>query len=323
MGSKIITISYSELDTFRQCPLKHALAYRQRWSKPAKTGSPLSKGTDWHTVLETHYRRLRELTSPGHAHCIAQTRGEILLNEKAILADCAETVKPLLSRTSLNEAAAEQQDLMRWMYEGYVAYHGADPEWEIRAVEYKTTVPLMNEAGKPSRFRLKVKIDLIVWDREMDGLWLIDHKSGADLPNDFALDMDDQFGLYEVTINRQRKAKGLQVVTGTIHNAARTTRNTGDYPVHEPRFKPQTLEKRHLRSPMNRTLIELENIEKDAFRAARAAYSAGNKVPYSSPDPRTCGWKCDFKEPHLIARKGGPIAIALADYGMAQDFARH
>ena len=43
MANNKIVVSYSELDTFRQCPMKHALAYKQRWTRPVEEGSPLNK----------------------------------------------------------------------------------------------------------------------------------------------------------------------------------------------------------------------------------------------------------------------------------------
>jgi hypothetical protein len=38
-------------------------------------------------------------------------------------------------------------------------------------------------------------------------------------------------------------------------------------------------------------------------------------IIYSSPNPKQCGWKCDFKEVHIISRSGGiPAAEVLEDF---------
>jgi RecB family exonuclease len=56
------TISWSEIDSWRQCPFKWRLEYAERWV-PAETSPALSKGTLWHTVLEKHYRILQSSRS--------------------------------------------------------------------------------------------------------------------------------------------------------------------------------------------------------------------------------------------------------------------
>lgn len=304
-----ITASYSEIDTFRQCPLKWHLAYRQRWSKPAREGGPLARGLLWHQVMDVHYSTLKAATHPTVGSAL--TRSEVKMMERNILAICRKAVDPLLSDPESGEQT-EDQELIQWMYEGYVQAYGADPGWEILEVEVKIVVPLYFK--RLTRFRLKTKIDLIVRDRDTGDVWIIDHKTGGNLPGQMDLDLDDQFGLYEIAWNRQRHIRGERLILGTIHNAARTQRNKS----------PMTLESRFDRTPMNRTPIELRNIEMDAVRTLRAAYGAPNlEAPYSSPDPRQCGWKCDFTDAHLIARKGGSISEALLDYGFARYTGRH
>lgn len=297
--SKTIIVSYSELDTFRQCPLKHALAYKQRWTKPVEDG-PLAKGTLWHAVMETHYRTIREMSRR-----LSGAQVENMTEE--ILAHALEQVRPLLQHAQ-SGVSSEIQDLIEWMYHGYVAQWGVDSQWRIEATEHTIVVPLRNADGRPTRFRLKAKIDLLVRDRATGLLWVVDHKSGKDLPKTQELDLDDQFGLYTLLLNRVNRP-----VIGSIHNAARTYRT----------IKPQELGDRFSRTLMNRTKVELQNIEQDAWRTARMAYSAMNEIPFSSPDPRQCGWKCNYRDPHLLARKGVPIESALLDYDFVIDNTRH
>ncbi len=292
-----ITVSYSELDTFRQCPLKHRLAYVLRWSKERTEGSALARGTAWHTILATHYHTLQTAT-------FGMTRTQILAASSQILDECQVAVSLLLADPNTGEMS-EQQELLAWMYAGYVQYHGVDPDWRILGIEMKIRVPLLNEGGRVSRFEIKGVLDLVVRSRSTGRMWIIDHKTGKDLPRDKDLDLDDQFGLYEWMWNRLNPDGRIQ---GTIHNAARTYRTV----------KPAALDTRFLRTPMSRTKSELDILALDAYRAARAAYGEHRDRPYSSPDPRQCGWKCDFRDVHLLERKGVPIESTLADFGFTQ-----
>ncbi len=98
-----------------------------------------------------------------------------------------------------------------------------------------------------------------------------------------------------------------------IRSDARTRRNKG----------PMQLSDRFRRVQTFRGERELENIAADALHTAQAAYREGNPV-YSSPDPQQCGWKCDFLEPHLAARKGqASMPVILKDFGFHQREAKH
>ena len=293
-------VSYSELDTYRQCPLKHHWAYVERWKKPPTEGGALAKGSLWHLVLETHY-----LTLMGGG----------------TIDDCREAVAGHLSDT-VSGTQTETQELIEWMYNGHVDHHGSDDHWEILAVEYPFVINLPDPEGNPSPYDIKGKIDLVVRDRNNGTVWVVDHKSGANLPDQMDLDIDDQFGLYVWALNQPGHDKW--VPTGAIHNAARTTRNMADKPGYTGKSKPQTLDQRHRRTYLNRADVELQAIALDAWAVASNAYPTGSERPlYSSPDPRQCGWKCDFKEVHLLSRKGKDPHRALSEYGFVQDFTRH
>jgi hypothetical protein len=301
-----IVVSYSELDTYRQCPLKHMWAYKERWRRPVDPNGALAKGSLWHLVLETHYQVLQT-----HAR---NNQG----SENAALVEAHQAVLPYLVDTRTG-AQSETQALVQWMYEGYVALWGADPHWDIVEVEGSFQVPLLDDRGEVSPYQIKGKIDLLVRDRVTGHLWVVDHKSGANLPSMMDLEIDDQFGLYAWAMRQNGEP-----VLGAIHNATRTTRNTADYPDYSGKLTPQTLNQRNLRTYLNRTDTELTALARDAWAVAANAYPVGGELPlYSSPDPRNCGWKCDFKEVHLISRKGREPFTALTEAGFIQDFTRH
>lgn len=297
----IEVVSYSELDTFRQCPLKHKLAYVERWT-PREVSKPLSRGSGWHSMSEAHYLVLKEVQDEAHELHHWRKDPEA---EQEVRLRCETAAAVAMRETGLAE---EELDLLWWMYQGYVKMWGLDPAWLILAVEHAAEVPLREPSGRKSRFRIKVKIDLVIRRLDMVGtpIAIVDHKSGSRFPSGKELDIDDQFGIYEGLMRDIGKP-----VFQSIHNFARTQRNKG----------PMALEDRFLRSPMIREQAELDEILADALRAAKA--SRRKEEPYSSPNPDSCGWRCDFLQPHLAARKGGDLRSILKGMGFRQDFERH
>lgn len=299
-----IIVSYSELDTYRQCPLKHYLAYDLRYKKPPAADGALAKGSLYHVVMEAHYREILAIQE-------RMTRKEMRNNEKKLLMTIyRDKIVPLLRDHRTGEYLSDIHDLIDWMYQGYTEQYGLDLQWKILGVEHQIITPLKDARGVRTRYHLKAKIDLLVQDLEIGGRWVVDHKSGMNLPTQMDLDIDDQFGLYQWAMNEVGKK-----VRGSIHNANRTQRNKGHMP----------LDTRMSRTYLNRSDKELVNLAYDAYQVARAAHPPkSNPTPrYSSPDPRQCGWKCDFKEAHLAMRKGIPMKSAMQDFGFIIDRTRH
>ena len=301
-----IVVSYSELDTYRQCPLKHHILYGQRWTKPAKEGSALDKGSRYHMVMEEHYRLIKAYQDE-HNH---KNPKEGSQEEADLLEVCAIAVKELLWDPQRGAWYDDVAELIWWMYQGHVANYGTMPEWRIMAVEHQIITPLRDERGRRTRYHLKAKLDLIIRERGTSGLWVVDHKSAGNLPSDFELDIDDQFGLYTWAMREVGKA-----VIGSLHACNRTQRNK----------TPMTFEQRMKLTYLNRDEVELTNIALDAYNVAWNAHPPEGKGPkgYSSPDPRQCGWKCDLKEPHLLMRRGRKPAEVLREYGFTINRTRH
>lgn len=308
-GTRLI-VSYSELDSYRQCPLKWELGYHQRWSKPVREGGALDKGTTYHTAMETHYNAIREL------------RAGPQLSDDEILAECRSRVLAGLLDSRTSEWLSETHELIGWMYDGYVDRYGCDPQWEIVGVELGLVMPLTDpRTDEPSQFDIKAKLDLVVIDRSLSGaprLWVVDHKSGKDLPQRKVLDIDDQFALYSRLLRRQ----GLPVF-GAIHNANRTYRL---------KTKEQPLDDRMKRTLLTRTDDELSQVEADALLTAMDAYrdrsdaagiGVGGLGVHSAPDPGQCGWKCDFLDAHLMMRQGADPVSTLEGFNFTQTFRRH
>jgi len=302
-AAEVIVVSHSELLTARRCSFKHQAAYVQRWSKPPKSDSALAKGSAWHAVMEAHYLEVQACQRSG------------VIARDDILARCKKKVAPIVD--GLDD---EVGGLIWWMYTGHVQFYGADPDWQILAVEHAAEVALPLPSGRPSRFRLKVKIDLVVKERSTGRIRIVDHKSGKDLPKRKALEIDDQFPLYQWAMTQLGKR-----VFGLTYSAARTLRLQAD--IKEPGSTP--LDERFSRENMHRTDKEMQQIAVEAYLTARARYMEQRLVekagidPPRTTDPLRCQWDCDFFDACLAGRKGMDWRDMLHHTGFVQQFERH
>jgi hypothetical protein len=287
-----VTVSWSEIDTYRDCPHKHQLAYVERWT--GKTTSPsLMRGSLLHKVLEGHYRSLME--RPGDL-ISARLAAEQWLTEWSV---------------DWGGEDNEEAELVWWMYDGYVDRYGSDDDWNIRGVEQKLEVPLLTKQGRPSRFTLKMQIDLIVRVRSMNNkLFIVDHKTGADLPKQKNLDMADQFSFYLWGMRQLGHP-----VFGAMWNAIRSKKLV----------RPMTHAERFDRPLLSRTDHELTTVATEAYATARKAYAA-KAIAERHPDADRCGWKCSqFIDACLLGRKTNDQRERqfLLDTGYIQDATRH
>ena len=250
---------------------KHALAYRFRWDKELdpQISPALFRGMVWHKIMEAHC---------GHIQAGATTmaRREWIAR---YLSDVANTDQ-------------ESADLLAWMFDGYEELYGCDPDWEVMAIEEPFICRLPTLRGRPSRFWLRLRADLIVRIRmgARRRIWVVDHKTSIRLPSERELEIDDQFGLYTYGV-RQNDWD----IFGSIHNSARTQHNKA----------PMTWEERFSRTLMYRTDQELETIAREAYQTARNAFSFPADIAPRSPDSDRCKWRCQFTEACLTGRKAG------------------
>lgn len=318
--TELITVSFSELDTYRQCPLKHKLAYEDRWVSATPDNSALGKGSMWHEVMEVHYNTVRDHQTKarvGNAVVWDCTKNELRQH-------CVNVVGMYIAKLEAAERDPEIVDLIKWMYVGYIEMWDVDEQWDIVSVENTVLAPLMEDDGTPSPFQLKVKLDLLVRD-ERGRHWLIDHKSCGNLPSNVDLDWSEQFKLYVWALRNV----GIRV-TGAIHNAARTTRNKGDIlkpgdEGYKSTMRAQSLTDRFSRTFMDHTDAQLAGVASDALATFKQAYSEHNhRRRYA--DPERCKWKCSYKEACLFGRRTGrdsDMIDMLQRTGFEQDYTRH
>ena len=282
-------VSWSELDALKQCPLKHHLAYEERWTGP-ETSKALAIGSLFHKVMEAFYSERKyeqEDTPPGE--WLGETPHEIIAKY---------------------DGNPEYAETVAWMFEGYVENYGDDKLWRVLGIEKQLMVPLPNRAGRKSKITLKGKVDLLIKDNSAGGgLWVVDHKTFSRPYQDKDLEFDDQFGLYIWGLRRE----GTNV-RGVIHNGVRTSKLK----------REMTPEERFKRTYTVRTDVELENIAREAYEWFQKKPEHGpDGLPRRSTNSDTCGWRCSFTEACLMSRKGGDIRELLEDSGCVQDFTRH
>ena len=282
-----IVVTYSELDTFRQCPLKHDWSYRKKWRREPEEGSPLKKGSLWHSVMESHYLLVQ--------------RGETDLDH----------LRQFMLQHLLTDQYGQQspdQELIEWMYDGYLECYGVDSDWEPVLIEQAGEVPLRDAIGRRGRYFLRFKIDLVWRERSTGRLWLVDHKTASSFSRETEIELDDQFRLYTWAL----RESGVPIF-GIIRSDARTKRNK----------TPMTLDQRFRRTQTFCTEEEGRRVAEDAMRAARAAYSAHLPV-YASAAPDRCTWRCDFLQAHLAYRRGiSDEETILRDFGFKQVPSKH
>lgn len=314
-------VSWSELSTYRQCPMKWHLSYEQRWQKDVESTSPLGKGVLWHEVMETHYKVIQSKQIVNEAGFIVWS-----LSVDEMSAATRQAVDALLIKAQRRGTDLEVIDLMWWMYQGYLEVYGLDQNHDILGVETTHLVPLgeIGDPRDPEPVWLKFKIDRTVRD-ERGRTMVLDEKSHGVLPTESDYQFMDQFMLYQWGLQKL----GIRV-DGCIHSAAKTTRNQGDIikpgdDGYKKSMKAQTLEDRFKRTYIPYTQAQLQCAADDALADARLMYSDFNHRRRHT-DSLTCKRMCGFKEACLFGRRTGKesdMLSMLEATGWTQNYERH
>lgn len=276
-----LVVRHSEIADFRRCPLKHFIGWTLGYHDPRReSGGKRELGSAWHRMLKVHYELLRDFQIDG------EDPDMDWIDERVTI--------------QLRQENPDLQETLAWMYDGYVDEFGPDSDFEILEVEQTLTVPFHDEDDRPlviwdprtdqtRPVLYEFTLDILVRSREYRGILVVDNKSTSQPLGQVDIDLSDQFGLYTMASQR----RGMKV-RGQLINQAKT----------EKLKRPMTGEERFTRYPSIRTALELRSLELDAVSVIRAMHSENNvRRPYSAPDPRSCGWQCDFKEPHLRMRR--------------------
>lgn len=325
-----LVVSHSEAESAARCGFQHQLGYRERWSRPQNPDSAAGQGVAWHEVLEAHYKVIQQhqqaAENSGHPWWT--------FDQEWALEEARIEVQSIIDR--LTEASESLGELISWMYAGYVAYWGADPDWRIVDVERAGKVPLNPPVSKDysslfgkihefdnsdasEDFMFKYRADLII--EENGRLWLVDHKSCFNFPSQMDMDFDSQVDRYTWALREE----GVLIYGQLFSQARRRMLKT-----------PQALDQRHRRPRTYRTPKELDVIAADLFRTVYARYADQLGLEQYARHPETaprdaarqmssrhCSHLCDLTEACLAGRKGNDSRQFLAEEGFRQDFTRH
>lgn len=192
------TLTFSALNTFRNCPRKYHLRYLEQL-QPREKAESLAFGTVVHSALELWYRS----TGDG--------------NRLWKVLDHVDAQYP--NRTSDPEQKSAWQ-YTRALIAGYAARYPVE-DFEVVEIEKVFTGEIRNpETGRPSQtFVMAGKVDGIV---RLDGeLYLLEHKTAASLDGNYLdkLWTDTQIALYSFYLRQL----GYPVV-GVIYNVLLKTR---------------------------------------------------------------------------------------------------
>ncbi len=146
-------VSYSEIQTFQRCPKKYEFASVQKLQRKV-VALPLAKGIIIHQLMQGFYL-------DGHIETMLDTLiGEFAAHPYTIDVDTV----------TFEEVLDESELLVR----AYLRHYLDDQEWEVLHVEEQFTVELTGH-------EITFTPDLIVRDGNGQ-VWIVDHKSTAQLP---------------------------------------------------------------------------------------------------------------------------------------------
>ncbi len=196
MSKSILT--YSGMRLFQNCRRKYHLRYNE-YLVPLKADEILYLGSVWHSVMELWYGGGdRDTRIPA--------------------------IRSLIDQSFPNHHSDPSQKrdwhLCHAMFEGYIKRY-SEEDFQILAIEQEFSIPIINPStGRSSRtFELRGKVDGLAQMRDTGELFLLEHKSAAQITGDYIerLPSDFQINLYAMALSRFLKRK----ISGVIYNVTR------------------------------------------------------------------------------------------------------
>lgn len=191
---KYLAISYSQLNTFLQCPLRWKMYYLQGKGKSVDTEST-QLGTQVHSFIEEFCAKKQE----GHEWSIAEATGlmEDKLEERTI------TFKP-----------EEEDENIVWQHLGVAKTMVTEDkglgillkQCDVIAqeLEFKLqfNLPFTVKYGEEEYHEVVINgfIDLLLKDKETGGIIVVDHKTSKKIFDKDKLYHDYQFPIYELVV---------------------------------------------------------------------------------------------------------------------------
>lgn len=177
MTEEILSVSHSQVKTYRRCPQQWTYKYLDRLQAKGKKRAPYL-GNWLHRCLETHYQfgdwRI------GHKEYLAEWNA--LFDEE---------------REELSKKYGPLPQAVRRIIKSYLWYWANDG-WTVLATEYEFEIEIGSFQAGDVRIVVYAngKSDLVVEDDE-GNRWVVDHKSTGSIPDQNAFHaMDPQLMLY-------------------------------------------------------------------------------------------------------------------------------
>lgn len=196
MNRKVLT--YSAIKLFQSCRQKYNLRMNEGLTPLSEDGN-LYLGSVWHAVLEIWY-------SAGDTETKVKRVTQIIDQ----------------SFPDRQTVARQKRDwhLCHSMFQGYMNRYQSE-DFKVLGVEMEFAIPIINPAtGRSSRtFELRGKVDGLVQLNQTGELFILEHKSAAQITGDYIerLPSDFQINLYAMSLSRFLKRK----ISGVIYSVTR------------------------------------------------------------------------------------------------------
>lgn len=305
MTDEILSVSHSQVKTYRRCPKQWSYKYIDRLVRKEKSRAPYL-GNWLHRCLETFYESGD--WKIGHKEYLEQWNS--LFDEE---------------REALSEKNGPLPVLVRRIMRSYLWYWKHDG-WKVLGVEYEFEVPVGSFVvnGVKVIVHANGKVDLVVEDEETELRWVVDHKSTGQIPDQGAFHASDpQLLIYPEGVKPE-----FGEVAGVVYNYIRSrpasipqlTKKTGelsrrkivtDYPTAlkflkdngmdpadysdflRPLRKGSPLLKRY-RLP--REKVVTQQVMTDFVATAQEIYFEGFKDNHVRNITKDCATMCDFHD---------------------------
>lgn len=290
MSDKVVRLSNSEIQTFKDCRRRWWLTYYRRLKpKQQEFTGALALGSRIHAALDDYYANGKPLLQ-AHTELVEKDR-------ELLIADYRDTY-------TLDTEA----DLGRIMLEGYLEWveeNGIDAELEMISTEETIIAPLFN-----GEVELQGKLDMRV-RRKVDGARMFrDFKTVGGSLSDFAnlANMNEQiltYMLLEATKNGEgeRSDGGIFTMLKKVKRTAKAT----------PPFYDQ-IEVRHNVFTLRSFWERIHGTITDLMRVRKALDSGENHAFHAYPSPsRDCKWKCQFYTVCTLIDDGSASEQALSE----------
>jgi hypothetical protein len=304
-----IRVSNSKIKTWRRCPNKYRYKYVMKL-RPKKKGVALERGSWIHELLMVHY----DGEDWKERHQLLTKKFNNLFEEE---------------REMLGDLPRECSRIMR----SYLRYYQEeDKRYEVIDSEVDEIITL------PNGLRINIIIDLIVWDHQMEGIWLWDHKTRKSFEDSDNMMLDPQLTHYYhgaeilgytpllgAVTNEIRtkaptvpkllargglsKAKNIDTDVWTYMSAIRRhDLDPADYGDVLRSIATRQKDKFFRRTPMPKDPPMIKTMTRELVQSTNEILHATRKNAFPRTFDNSCKWGCEYRDICIAELHGGDIS---------------